>query len=154
MGALWLYADHQELKNFEICHLNVEKSDTTLPCTLPAEVSTHRKINLDHTLQSLETQQVFNELCEQYDIFLLCRGDIGHTKLLSMDIDAGDHPPITQKPYTLPLKHTQWVFEELEILEKGGIMSKAVSPWSRPIVVVPKKAQSGKLPQKCIYVDY
>ena len=30
-------------------------------------------------------------------------------KLLTLDIDMGDHPPTAQKQYTLTLKHTQWV---------------------------------------------
>ena len=37
-----------------------------------------------------------------------------------MDIDTEDHSPIVWKPYTLPLRHTQWVWEELEMLEKAG----------------------------------
>ena len=41
-------------------------------------------------------------------MFLLHQGDIGHTKLITMDIDTGDHPPIALKSYTLPLKHIQW----------------------------------------------
>ena len=47
---------------FDICHLNVEKSDITLPCTPPSakficspeEVNTYRTITSDHTPQSLE----------------------------------------------------------------------------------------------------
>ena len=39
-----------------------------------------------------------------------------------MEIDTGDSPPITQKPYTLPLKHAKWVQKELEILEKAGVI--------------------------------
>ena len=35
-----------------------------------------------------------------------------------MEIDTSDSLPITQKPYTLPLKHATWVQKELEILEK------------------------------------
>ena len=34
MRTLQLHFDYQEIQNFEICYLNVEKSDTTLPCTL------------------------------------------------------------------------------------------------------------------------
>ena len=30
-----------------------------------------------------------------------------------MEIDTRDSPPITQKPYTLPLKHAEWVQKEL-----------------------------------------
>ena len=43
------------------------------------------------------------------DIFFVHQGDIGPIKLLTMDINTGDHLPIAQKPYTLPLKHTHWV---------------------------------------------
>ena len=71
-------------------------------------MSTYRKINLDHTPQSLQIQQDLHNLCEEYsDIFSLHPGDIGHTKLLTIDIDTGDHIHIAQKPYTLPLKHAQ-----------------------------------------------
>ena len=138
------------------------KSVTNVPCTpssaklmcSPAEVNTHRKINLDHTLQSQETQQTLGKLCEEYKaIFLLHQGDIGHAKLLTMDIDTGDHPPIVQKPYTLPLKHSQWVHEELGMLEKAGIISKSDSPWSIPIVIVSKKSEPGEIPQKHLCVD-
>ena len=55
-----------------------------------------------------------------------------------MEIDTGDSPPITMKPYTLPLKHAEWVQKELEILEKAGVIV-SVSPWASPIVVVQKE---------------
>ena len=38
-------------------------------------------------------------------------GDI-HNKLLTMDIDTGAIPHITQKPYTLPKRYTQWGHEK------------------------------------------
>ena len=64
-----------------------------------------------------------------------------------MDIDTVDDPTIAQKPYTLPLKHSQWVNEELEMLEKAGMISRSVSPWSSPIVIVPQKNEPGEVPQ-------
>ena len=39
--------------------------------------------------------------------------DIGKTPLIEMEIDTGDNPPITQKPYTLPLKHATWDTERI-----------------------------------------
>ena len=45
-----------------------------------------------------------------------------------MEIYTGDSPPITQIPYTLPLKHATWVQKELEILEKAGVIVRSVSP--------------------------
>ena len=46
------------------------------------------------------------------------------TPLIEMEINTGDSPPIIQKPYTLPLKHAEWVQKELEILEKAGVISE------------------------------
>ena len=43
-----------------------------------------------------------------------------------MEIDTGDSPLITQKPYTLPLKHAKWVPKELGILEKAGVIVRSV----------------------------
>ena len=54
-----------------------------------------------------------------------------------MEIDTSDSLPITQRPYTLPLKHATLVQKELEILEKGGVIVRSVSPWASPIAVVP-----------------
>ena len=163
MGTLWSYADYQELQKFEISHLNEERSDTMLPCTLPsvkficppAEVNTHRKINLNLTPQSLKTQQALNELYEEYkDIFLLHQGDIDQTKLLMMDVDTWDNAPIAQKSYALPLKHTQWVYGKLGNIEKAGIISQSISLLSSSIVIVPQKAKLGEIPQKHLCIDY
>ena len=114
----------------------------------------HRKIILDHVPQSMETQQTLIKLCEKYkDIFLLHQGDIGHTKLCPMHAVIGGHPPMAQKPYTLPLKHSQWVHEELKMLGKAGIISKSVSPLSSPFDIVVKKAQPGEIPQEHLCID-
>ena len=81
-------------------------------------------------------------------------GDIGRTSLIKMDIDTGDNPPICQRPHTLPLKHAEWVKEELNILEATGIIVRSVSPWASPIVVVPKRSAPGEHPKRRISIDY
>ena len=65
-----------------------------------------------------------------------------------MEFDTGDSPPITQRPYTHPLKHATWVQKELEILEKAGILVRSVSAWASPIVVVPKRTAQGGPPKR------
>ena len=55
-----------------------------------------------------------------------------------MSIDTGDHPPIAQKPYTLAIKHHEWVKEEIDKLLEAGVIRESHSSWSAPIVVVPK----------------
>ena len=94
-------------------------------------------------------------MCTEFnDIFLADSSDIGKTPLLEVEIDTGDNLPITQKPYTLPLKHTTWVQRELEILEKASVIVRSVSPWASPIVVVPKRTAPGEPPKRRLCVDY
>ena len=78
------------------------------------------------------------------DIFSTDSSDIRKTPLLEVEIDTGDSLPITQKPYTLPLKHTTWVQRELEILEKASVIVRSVLPWASPIVIVPKRTAPGE----------
>ena len=66
-----------------------------------------------------------------------------------MPIDTGDHKPIAKKPYTLSVKHYDWVREELDKLLAAGVIRESHSSWSAPIVVVPK-GDNGKH----ICVDY
>ena len=71
-----------------------------------------------------------------------------------MEIDMGDSPPITQGPYNLPLKHSDWVQRELDTLEKEGVITRSVLPWASPIVIVPKKTEPGQPPRRRLCVDY
>ena len=80
--------------------------------------------------------------------------DIGKTPLLEMEIDTGDSPPITQKSYTLPLKHATWVQKELKILEKAGVIVRSVLPWASPIVIVPERTAPREPPKRRLCVDY
>ena len=100
-------------------------------------------------------QNAFKKLCSEFkDIFSIDSSDIGKTPLLEMEIDTGDSPPITKKPYTPPLKHATWVQKELEILEKAGVIGRSISPWASPIVIVPKRTALRKPPKRRLCVDY
>ena len=97
--------------------------------TSPADIDVHHKVELQDADVSEEHQNTFKELCKEFkDIFSVDLSDIGNTPLVEMEIDIGDSPQITQKPYTLPLKHAKWVQKELEILEKAGVIVRSVSP--------------------------
>ena len=90
----------------------------------------------------------FKDLCTEFnDIFSTDSSDIRKTLLLQVEIDTGNSPPISPKPYTLPLKHTTWVQRELEILEKAGVIVRSVSPWDSPIVIVPKRTAPWEPPK-------
>ena len=80
--------------------------------------------------------------------------DIGKTLLVEMDIEMGDSPPISSKPYTLSLKHYDWVQKEIITLERAGIITKSISPWASPVVIVPKKSAPGEPPERRMCVDF
>ena len=123
--------------------------------TSPAEVNTHRKMQLQDAEVPKEYRERFRLLCEQFeDVFSKDSTDIGKTPLITMDIDTGDSPPVCQRPYNLPLKHREWVQKELETLERAGVIVRSISPWASPIVVVPKKTEPGELPRRRLCVDY
>ena len=123
--------------------------------TSPADVEVHRKVNLQDAKVTEENLQTFKELCEKYeDIFSKDSTDIGRTPLVTMEIDTGDSPPISQRPYKLPFKHSDWVQKELDTLEKAGVITRSVSPWASPIVIVPKKTEPGEPPRRRLCVDY
>ena len=88
----------------------ISKSKEKKFITYPADIKVHQKIELEDANVSEEQQNAFKELCNEFkDIFSVDSSDIGKTSLIEMEIDTGDSPPITQKPYTLPLKHAMWV---------------------------------------------
>ena len=115
-------------------------SNTAFICS-PTDAPGHRKVHLQDREISADICQRFEELYEEYgQAFSKNNEDIGGTKLVKMDIDTGDSPPVSSRPYTLPLKHYEWVQREIESLEWADVITKSMSLWASPIVVVPKKS--------------
>ena len=126
-------------------------SDTAFLCS-PADIPGPHKVQLQDKDITTDIRQKFKELCEQYgEAFSKGNEDISRTKLVKMDIDTGDSPPISSRPYTLPPKHYEWVQREIESLEHAGIITKSMSKWASPIVIVPKNQLLGN-PQREDYV--
>ena len=117
-------------------------SDTAFICS-PADVPGHRKVHLQDKDISSDVHQRFEEISKHNE-------DIGRTKLVKMDVDTGDSPPVSSRPYTLPLKHYELVQKEIESLECAGISTKSMSPWASPIVIVPKKSSPQETPKEKI----
>ena len=115
----------------------------------------HRKVYLEDKKIKEKTRQAFDKLCDQFDD-IISKGsdDIGKMLVVEMDIDTGDLPPIASKLYTLSLKHYNWVQKEITTLERAGIITKSISPWASPVVIVPKKSAPGEPPQRRMCVDF
>ena len=142
----WVPQRHETLP--EIPH------DAAFLCS-PADVPGPRKVQLQDKDITTDIRQKFKELCDEYgEAFSKNNKDIGRTKLVKMDIDTGDSPPVSSRPYTLPLKHYEWVQMEIESLERAGVITKSMSKWASPIVIVPKKSAPGEPPKRRLCVDF
>ena len=123
--------------------------------TSPADIYPKRRVELEDAVISEETKEYFAQLCREYnDVFSKNNQDIGKTTLIEMEIDTGDSLPVAQSPYTLPLKHYEWVRKEIEMLEKAGVIVKSLSPWASPVIVVPKKSTLDEPPRRRLIIDY
>ena len=139
----------------EACDSDEEEPVEKKFITSPADIETQRKVKLQDAYTTEIDKARFRCLCNEFeDIFSKSSEDIGHTPLVTMDIETGDSPPMCQKPYSLPLKHVEWVQKELEILERAGVIQRSMSPWASPIVIVPKKTEPGEPPRRRMCVDY
>ena len=122
--------------------------------TSPADINPRLKPKLKDAEIDPEWKQKFEELYTKYKkVFSKDSADIGNTPIIQMEIDTGDNPPVSQRPYSLALRHVEWVRQELEALEKAGVITRSVSPWASPIVIVPKSAP-GEPPKRRMCVDY
>ena len=120
--------------------------------TSPVDVPGPRRVDLQDADITPSTRSAFDMLCEKYPkVFSKGNEDNGRTQLVTMDIDMGDSPPVSSRPYTI---HHRLVQEEIETLERAGVITKSTSPWASPIVMVPKKSQPGEPPKKRLCIDF
>ena len=54
----------------------------------------------------------------------------------------------------LLLKHYDWVQQEIESLERAGVITRSVSPWASPVIMVQKKSAPGELPRRMMCIDF
>ena len=121
----------------------------------PGDVYPNRKVKLEDPDIKEEIREKFEEMCDQHpEAFSKNNKDIGRTTLIEMEKDTGESLLVAQNPYTLPLKHHEWVRKEIKTLEKAGVIERSLSPWASPVIIVPKKSAPDEPPRRCLCVDY
>ena len=70
--------------------------------------------------------------------------DVGRTKLHTLDVQVTEGSPVFMKQYTIPLKCQNFIDNKTKRLEEAGLISRSLSNWSAPCMVVPKKQDSDK----------
>ena len=65
--------------------------------------------------------------------------DVGRTKLHALDVQVTEGSLVFMKQYTISLKYQNFINDETKRLEEAGLISRSLSNWSVPCIVVPKK---------------
>ena len=75
--------------------------------------------------------------------------ELGQTNEVCLEINTPNARPIKQRAYKASPDDLEFLGTEIEEMEKRGIIRESSSPWSSPVVLVPKK--NGK---KRLCIDY
>ena len=90
------------------------------------EFISHKKPELQNAPINQKTKLDLEQLLEKNkDAFAEDERQIGTTPLITMSIDTGDQPPIAKRPYTLALKHHDWVRAEIDKLLEAGVIRES-----------------------------
>ena len=70
--------------------------------------------------------------------------DVGQTNLHTVDLQVSEGNPVFVKQYTFPPKYPNYIEKETKRLEEAALISRSLSNWSKPCMVVPKKQDIDK----------
>ena len=97
-----------------------------------------------------DVRKSLNQLLEAFKSqFAQDEASIGTTHLTKMQIDMGNSEPVSQRPYLITMKPSDWVRSDINKLLDVQVIHSNHSSWSAPIIVVPK-GDGGK----CLVIDY
>src|ERR671928_1113131 len=117
--------------------MNIEKET---PKEIPKETPKYKVGKLTNT-----QKKKFDELIEKnQDIFAKRKKDLGRTTFIKHTIDTGNTPPIKQRAYRVSQKEKEVIRKEVETMLENGIIRKSKSPWTSPVVIVPKPDGSNR----------
>ncbi|MCP3663817.1 MAG: RNA-directed DNA polymerase [Gammaproteobacteria bacterium] len=107
-----------------------------------------REIRLGDPLETLdlsksrltpeEAVQFKTFLREFEDLFAVDNNDLGCMTGTTHAINTGDATPVHQRPFRTPMSQRKIVDEEIQKMQTAGVTRPSNSPWSSPVVLVPK----------------
>jgi len=97
------------------------------------------KISLPNDITRDSFVQTKNLLMEYKDIFSNGDYDIGRTSIVQHEIDTGNSKPIFSKQYRIPHFQKDNIDKMIQEMLKNDIIEPCNSPWSSPVLLVPKK---------------
>ena len=119
-----LLPDYPANSNMEM-EAMMKRSDTKLGDTIDADKWKTKALNM------LESR--FSSIISRSST------DVGRTKLHTLNVQVTEGSPVFMKQYTILLKYQNFIEDETKRLEEAGLISRSLSNWSAPCMVVPKK---------------
>jgi len=109
----------------------------TLVTSLPKE--SQKTYNVNKQLCKNDFQIVYNLVLSFKDTFAWSISDLGRTHLVKHQIETTDNVPVVSRPYRVSHTERKIINSQVEEMLENEIIRKSVSPYSSPVVLVPKK---------------
>lgn len=95
-------------------------------------------INLKHLTK--ENFNFMEKVMEQYsDVFYLKGDQLTVTNAAMHEIETTTNIPINKRQYRFPESTKKQINDEIEEMERQGIIKPSKSPWNAPVLCIPKK---------------
>lgn len=113
--------------------VHITSKSNLIPLPPVEQTESYKDVQINPELDKEQADQI-RKLVEKYqDVF----SDIpGRSKVGSHDIKLTDNKPVRRKPYPVPHALRPKIQEELDKMEKMGIIEPCESPYASPLVVV------------------
>ena len=107
-------------------------------CTFPSnmEIETYRDVSISNELTDEQRKEVKELLAKYPDVLTSIPGK---TELFEHDIKLSTAEPVRSKGYPIPYKTREIMESEIDKMIRLGVIEPSISPYSSPIVLVPKK---------------
>ncbi len=118
-------ADEEDIEGDEIWENNIDKQAT---------------LKVENELLSENEEKQFQEFIDSYqDVFAFTYDDLGTCTVGEHAIHTTTEKPIYIRPYRRSAKESKEIDEEVKAMLDAKIIRPSKSPWSFPVLMVPKK---------------
>jgi hypothetical protein len=138
-----------KLRDYEICSF----SDSARERNADRVKELFSMLNLQGL--NIEEQKEIEKVCAKYcDIFHLPNDGLGFTNIYQQKINLQDNvTPTYIKPYRLPQSQKAEIDKQIKDMLENDIIEPAISEWSSPLLIVPKKLDTGDKKWRVV-IDY
>uniref|UniRef100_A0A146M517 RNA-directed DNA polymerase n=1 Tax=Lygus hesperus TaxID=30085 RepID=A0A146M517_LYGHE len=90
-----------------------------------------------------QTKERVLQMLQAYEELFDTPGQEGCSLPVSHRINTGDAAPVVKRPYPVPERLRGEIRQQIDSMLEAGVIRHSDSPWSAPVVLVPKKSTDG-----------